>query len=141
MNKEKLKLAVLEKIEYGSSNGMFFHPEFIDELGEVLLKHSQGSEKEALKKFLIIIEQVKVAGRRIDSVDGHELLKQYVTGTDCYSLHLKTKQINARLLVTFSDRDVPMFIGAFNEKRGKKDYADKKEIFKNRLENMEVDVL
>lgn len=131
MNKEKLKLELQEKIAGFNNDSLIFHDKFIEELQKILIKNASGGEGEVLKKLVVIFEQIKRVKKSIILQGKHELLKNYVRDIDCYSLHLKTKLVNIRLLLAFNSNEIPLFLVAFNEKE-KNDYAKQKRTFEER---------
>ena len=139
MNKEKaLELLKNYLDEYG--DGFVFHSSFICEFKEILLKNAQGAEKEVFNLLVKQLSFVNALGIRVDCADGNEKLKGMKSEQEYYSLHIKNKTVNIRLLMTFKN-EVPMFLAAFNEKEGKKttDYSQWERVIKERSKQIRGD--
>ncbi|MEE8836205.1 MAG: hypothetical protein SOH80_04415 [Eubacteriales bacterium] len=95
------------------------HPKFKEELSHLLNGTLKGQESDFFNRFIKLLSQLKSQGRNIDKIDSHEKLSHYGNGR-WYSLHIRTKYINFRMLITFSDDSRIFLLSCFDEKSGKK---------------------
>lgn len=135
MNKRKALEELANYIEQYLKSGFRFHVLFLEEMGE-LLKKASGSEKEIFTALIKQLIYVKDHGKLVHQINGNEIIKHQER--DYYSLHLKGKCFNLRLILTFDDNSSPVFLCAFYERAGKRvsDYTQMKAILKNRYEEV-----
>lgn len=121
MNKQKALKELFEYIEeYREREHYLFHMKFIEELSILLSKDASGHEKEL---FSIMIKQfgfVNTLNVRVNKADSNEILKDTGDDGDYYSLHIKNKTLNLRMLMRFTEENIPVFLAIFHEKSGKK---------------------
>lgn len=115
MNYDDAIKLLLEVLKTGDFH---FHPKFIEELYDLLKTTLKGHERDFFNRLIKLLSQLGTLGREIINIDGHERLAHTGAG-EWYSLHIQTKYINARLLITFRGND-PVFLICFNEKAGKR---------------------
>ena len=125
----------LDFIIYRFLGGVIYHPLFAKELDDLLSHDLRGKEEQFFKVLLIQTGYVKEFGPDIIKIDGHEKLK-YIDG-DFYSLHIRAKQFNVRILFSFIDHS-PVFLSIFYErsKKGKTDYSSFVSTLMNRYSEM-----
>lgn len=133
MNREKA-LELLRDFLLEYDKDFIFHRCFIVELKDILLKNANGSEKEVFNLLIKQLSFVKALGPRVNTADSNEILKGIKSEEDFYSLHIKNKTVNIRLIMSFYD-DVPIFLIAFYEREGKRatDYSKWENVMKERF--------
>lgn len=121
MNKQKALKELFEYIEeYKERDQYLFHMKFIEELSLLLSKDASGHEKEL---FNIMIKQfgfVNTLNTRVNEADSNEILKDTGDDGDYYSLHIKSKTLNLRMLMRFTEEKSSCFFGNFSRKVRKK---------------------
>ena len=110
-----------------------FHPKCIKELRNLFQKDLSGKEKQFFKSLSTQLNYIKEFGTSIDQVGANEKLKGF--NQDFYSIHIKGKQYNIRLLMAFDQNKIPAFLCIFNEKNGKRatDYSKYTEVIESRF--------
>lgn len=114
MNFEQAVLQLTALLEH---NKFRFHPAFVMELQKLLKTALNGHESDFFRRLIKLLEQLDRNGKDIIRIDGHELLSH--SRSTLYSLHVQTKYINLRLIISFIGK-TPVFLACFNEKSGKK---------------------
>ncbi len=118
-------------------SGYRFHPKFLEEITALLLNDLSGKETAFFKKLRIQLNYISSFGRNIDQVSSnHEKLKG--VSRNFYSIRIKAKQFNIRLLLCFDDNDQPQFLSAFFERAGKRktDYSTFIPVLENRYKEL-----
>jgi len=126
MNKRKAMELLRMYLEGYVRDSFMFHTKFVDELNELIAK-SSGCEKEI---FSLLIKQlcfVKQLGENVHMANSNEILRHQLRSY--YSLHIKGKGFNIRLLMAFKSKGRPLFLAAFDEKEGKKSTNYSKTVF------------
>ena len=112
MNKTKFSKEISELSElYGN---VLMHPSIIPEIFDIVL--GSGYESEFLKQFAKQLKNVDTLGRQVVELNSFELLKG---GSDIYSMHLKSKSYNIRILYSYLDNG-ELLLHCFYEKQGKR---------------------
>lgn len=120
MNKKDAFDLLINYLTEYNTLGFKFHQKFIEELGDLMLKHSVGHEKEL---FSIMIKQfgfVNTLNTMVDTADSNEILRELKSEIYFYSIHIKNKSLNFRFLMAFTPENTPVFLVAFFEKSGKR---------------------
>ncbi|GFI60907.1 hypothetical protein IMSAG049_00056 [Clostridiales bacterium] len=101
-----------------------------------LLHNASGNEKEIFSLLIKQLNFVKMFKNQVYKADGNEIIK-YLED-EYYSLHLSGKNFNFRLLMTFDEKNNPIFLAAFYERQGKRasDYTQWKEVLAKRYREM-----
>ena len=135
MNKKDALLRLAQSLEDYLQQGFLFHPHFMKEFKK-LLSDTKGNEKEVFALLIKQLNYVKVLKNQVYTADGNEIIKYL--DREFYSLHLSGKNFNLRLLMTFDDENVPIFLAAFYERSGKRasDYTPWKRVLANRYAEM-----
>ena len=133
MNREKV-LELLKDFLLEYNKEFIFHRYFIEELKDILVKNANGSEKEVFNLLVKQLSFVKELGSRVNTADSNEILKGIKSEEDFYSLHIRNKTVNIRLIMSFYE-DVPIFLIAFYEREGKRatDYSKWEDVMKERV--------
>ncbi len=94
------------------------HRLFVDEIRKLLKKELSGKENLFFNVLITQLNNIRMFGKLINTVDSHEKLK----GLDghYYSIHLQQSQFNIRFLVYITDDNEVYFLSAFYERAGKK---------------------
>ena len=143
MNKQKELKELFEYIEeYKERDQYLFHMKFIEELSLLLSKDASGHEKEL---FNIMIKQfgfVNTLNTRVNEADSNEILKDTGDDGDYYSLHIKSKTLNLRMLMRSTEENLPVFLGIFHERSGKRvsDYTGWVPIIKARYNQIKEEI-
>ena len=120
MNRSQMKQEIISNIEkYQNQYGFEFDDGFLSDLTG-FLKYTNGNTGMFISELLLLLKLVNQYKENIIQVNPnlYEILKHY---DNYYSLHLKVKNFNPRVLVKFLDDDKhPWFASIFNEKEGKK---------------------
>lgn len=134
---QKLKEYLLEYQE----KGYIFHKKFIVELKDIVVKLT-GKEVEIFNLLVKQLKYIDKFGRRVDTLGKNEKLKHMNIEQEYYSLHLKGKGFNLRMLLTFSENDTPLILGVFDEKSGKgvTDYSKWKKILITRYQELKEEI-
>ena len=135
MNKNEVLFKLTQDLEEYLKQGFQFHPLFIKEFKELLSKAS-GNEKEIFSLLVKQLNYVKSLAEQVFKADGNEIIKYL--DKEYYSLHLSGKNFNLRLLMTFNEDSVPIFLAAFYERSGKRnsDYTQWKKVLESRYVEM-----
>lgn len=135
MNKREAILKLSENLEEYLHQGFRFHSSFINEFKE-LLHGAKGHEKEIFALLIKQLNFVKILKKQVYTADGNEKIKN--VEREYYSLHLSAKNFNLRLLITFDEKDNPLFLVAFYERSGKRktDYTQWKKVLGDRYYEM-----
>lgn len=116
MTKEEMLKQLREYLEeYGKFN-FHFHKSFITELVEFVKAVS--FQQTFLNQLITILNNIREYTHNIYNVDSHEHLKG--KNSSLYSLHMNCKNYNIRLLISFNQKDEPLFLVAFYERSGKR---------------------
>lgn len=117
---------------YGHYN-FHFHREFAKELITLVTKHVNTHDS-FLKQLVTAFNNIRHFTHNIHDVDNHEKLKR----CPFYSIHLQTREYNFRFLISFNNKDEPIFLTAFYERAGKKqtNYDKPIETAQNRLKDI-----
>ena len=109
-----------EKLELFCREGFIFDSNFLKEVKRIYSRDVSGSKKQFFELMVKQLYYVRESKNSVNMNDGNEILKR--TGLDftLYALHLKGKNLNVRLLITFLSSGTPLFLVAFNEKSGKR---------------------
>ncbi len=136
MNKREALLALANSIEEYLQKGFRFHPVFMEEFKE-LLHNARGHEKEIFSLLIKQLNFVSTLRKQVYKADGNEIIKYL--DREYYSLHLSSQNFNLRMLMTFDEKETPIFLAAFYERSGKKasDYTQWKKVLKGRYEQMQ----
>lgn len=113
--KEMLKQLQEYLEEYGRYN-FHFHISFIEELVKIV--NNISLQQVFLSQLVTILNNVREHTYNIYNVDSHEHLKG--NNSSLYSLHMRCKNYNIRLLISFGKNAEPLFLVAFYERSGKK---------------------
>lgn len=112
------------------------HKSFLAEINKLLKKELSGKEEPFFRMLVAQLNNLKIFGHMIHTIDGHEKLK----GLDghYYSIHLQQSQFNVRLLVYINDSNNIYFLSAFYERSGKKstDYSTHTSVLEQRLNEL-----
>ena len=113
-----------------------FHPKCIEELRILLQKDLNGKEKQFFKSLSTQLNYIKEFQKKVDQVGANEKLKGF--DQDFYSIHIKSKQYNVRLLMAFDQNESPAFLCIFNERSGKRatNYSKFAEVLESRFLEM-----
>lgn len=135
MDKRDFFVFLSESLEGYSTGDFRFHGRFFEEF-KVLLKKASGNEREIFNLLIKQLNFVKALGERVDQVDSNEIIKYQER--NYYSLHLRGRNFNLRLLITFDEESIPIFLAAFYERSGKRasDYTLWKQVLKRRYSEM-----
>ena len=135
MNKKEALKVLAKYLEEYLQQGFRFHPFFMKEFKE-LLHNASGNEKEIFSLLIKQLNFVKMFKNQVYKADGNEIIK-YLED-EYYSLHLSGKNFNFRLLMTFDEKNNPIFLAAFYERQGKRasDYTQWKEVLAKRYREM-----
>lgn len=120
MNKKAAFDLLIKYLTEYNAQGFKFHQKFIEELRELIANHSVGHEKELFNLMIKQFGFVNTFSTMVNTADSNEILKDVNSGMDFYSLHIQSKTLNFRLLMTFTSENTPVFLVAFFEKSGKK---------------------
>lgn len=122
MNKKKAFELLKEYLNQFARESFVFHSRFVEEFEE-LIYDAKGMEKEIFALLIKQLSFVKQLKMRVHLADSNEKL-MHQTG-EYYSLHLKGKNFNLRLLLAFGKNGNPVFLAAFYEREGKRatDYS------------------
>ena len=93
-----------------------FHPEFVNELRDLLKTDLRGKEARFFKCLATQLNYIKNLGILVNEADGHEIIHGF--DGHYYSIHLQQVQFNIRFLVHIDSKNRPVFLCAFNERAG-----------------------
>lgn len=131
MNKKEALRQLSANLQKYLDNGFQFLTRFLNEFRE-LLNSASGHEKEIFALLVKQLNFIKALGKEVNQADGNEIIKYQER--DYYSIHLQGKNFNFRLLMTFDEKENPVFLAAFYERSGKRatDYTKWKSILEQR---------
>ncbi|MCM1063901.1 MAG: hypothetical protein NC420_05385 [Eubacterium sp.] len=135
MNKKEALSILAQDLEGYMEQGFRFHPLFMKEFKK-LLSNASGNEEEIFALLVKQLNYVKLLKKQVFTADGNEIIKYL--NKEYYSLHLLAKNFNLRLLMTFNESNVPIFLAAFYERSGKRnsDYTQWKKVLAARYDEM-----
>ena len=141
MKKDEVLFSLREYLLAYHKKGYVFHTKFIEELQDVVLKLT-GKEAEIFDLLVKQLMYISEFGRQVDEVGKNEKIKHMRTEQNYYSLHLKGKGFNLRMLLTFYEDDTLLILGFFNEKSGKSatDYSKWAPILKRRYQELKEEM-
>ena len=101
------------------------HEQCLVEFSDLIKKDLSGHQKEFLKQLATQLKNLQQYKHQIYEIDDNEKLKG--TKESLYSLRMKSKNYNIRLIVAFNNDDIPILLSVFYERSGKKktDYSEK----------------
>ena len=142
MNKRKAQELLIEYLTEYDREGFHFHFKFIEEMLTIVNKNAVGHENQLYQILVKQCSYVKTMGRMVHEADSNEILKEMKTEQEYYSLHIKDKVLNVRLLMTFDQNGSVFFLAAFFEKGGKKisDYSKWKNVIQRRYIQMKEEL-
>lgn len=116
MTKDELLKQLKKYLEDYTDCNFIFHTEFVKEF--VYIATNVSYQDVFLAQFVAILRNVRDYKHNIYKIDSHEHLKGKYSSL--YSLHMQTKNYNVRLLISFDNKDNPLFLLAFYERSGKR---------------------
>lgn len=130
----KRALELLKKFLGEYEDRFIFHEQFLQELTKLIISELNGNENDF---YTLLTKQFKFIDSTRENVhltDRNEKLKNFPEG-DWYSIRVKTKKVNVRLLIRFLKDHRPAFLVCFNEKSGKRvsGYEQYKNVVVNRF--------
>ncbi len=136
MNKKEALFRLTQDLEEYLELGFRFHSLFMKEFKN-LLSDASGNEKEIFSLLVKQLNFVKSLKNQVFTADGNEIIKYL--DREYFSLHLSGKNFNLRLLMTFDENNVPIFLAAFYERSGKRnsDYTQWKKVLADRYAEMQ----
>lgn len=107
------------------TKGFRFYPSFSSELFKLLQKNGRGHEKEIFNLLNKQFDAVLILKDNINHFDGNEILKHICLPKPIYSIHIKNKTVNFRIIIAFNSEGDPCLLCVFNEKSDSKETYDK----------------
>lgn len=140
----KKNVALSKLIEYlyeYQQSGYVFHKKFISEMKD-LISNFTGKELEIFDLLVKQLSYIAQFGRQINDIGKNEKIRHMKTEQEYYSIHLKGKGFNLRILLTFFIDDTPLILGVFNEKSGKSvtDYSKWKPVLLERYKELKEEL-
>ena len=143
MHDKEARESILELISQ-YCDGFYIDEGFKKELLDIIL-HFKGEERSIFELLFTQFRFLQTYGKGIIQFDGNEILSglsKEKYKDDYYSLHIKRKSFNLRIIVVFTD-STPGLYAIYDEKSGKKitSYAPYVEKARIRLQNHRREIL